>query len=91
MDSHTLESPHCPGCGQPLTVIKGVTICRTEDAVQPSEIRPLESSFARDEVIILEGERILNPFGVQSTRIISAYDNAHRVRFEQQKKEWYDK
>lgn len=85
----TLEHPNCPGCGQPLTVSKGITICRTEDGVQASEVNPEQATFARDEIIDLDGTKIINPFGTKSTRIIGIFDRAHSIRFEQQKRDWY--
>lgn len=84
-------TPLCPGCGQPLIVSKGVTICRSEDSVQASEIRPHEATFERNEEIIIDGEKILNPFYGRSTRILGIFDRAHAIRFERQKKEWYGK
>lgn len=84
-------TPLCPGCGQSLIVSKGVTICRSEDSVQASEIRPLEATFERNEIIELEGEKIVNPFYGKSTRIIGIFDRAHAIRFAAQKREWYGK
>lgn len=88
-DPITQEHPSCPGCGQPLVILKGgITICRTEDGVQHVETTPDLAVFSQDEVIVLDGEKIVNPFG-QTPRIKSMFDRAHDFRFANQKREWY--
>ena len=79
----------CPGCGQTLVISKSVRICPTEDSVQKNETINAGLLIARDEVIVLDGEKIQNPFGTQSRRIKTLFDRAHDVRFAQQKEHWY--
>lgn len=80
----------CHGCGQTLVRLKGgVTMCPTEDGVQKQEILPKVVGLTRDEVIVIDGEQILNPFGTQSARIKTLFDRAHDARFQQQKEAWY--
>lgn len=79
----------CPGCGQTLTISKGVRICPAEDRVQAQEVLPKDLGISRDEVMVLEGEKIINPFGTQSRRIKTLFDRAHDARFANQKDHWY--
>lgn len=80
----------CTGCGQDLVMLKdGFTVCPTEDSVQKQEILPKLIGVARDEIIVLDGERVVNPFGHQDARIKTLFDRAHDVKFAQNKDEWY--
>lgn len=79
----------CPGCGQTLTISKGIRICMSEDGVQPQEVLPKVIGTARDEIIVIDGTQIINPFGTQDHRIKTLFDRAHAVRFAQQKDAWY--
>lgn len=80
----------CPGCGQRLNKLKGgITACPTEDGVQASEVLPKTIGIARDEIIVIDGQQIINPFGTQSARISTLFDRAHNVRFQQQKDHWF--
>ena len=80
----------CPGCGQDLVVLKGgITMCPTEDGVQKQEILPKVIGLARDEIIVLDGERIINPFGHNDARIKTLFDRAHDANFKQKKDAWY--
>lgn len=84
------QVPVCPGCSRTLIVRGEYTLCPTEDAVQKSETEPSSATFVREEVIDLDGTKILNPFGV-SARVTTLFDRAHSSRFTAQKKEWYGK
>lgn len=80
----------CTGCGQDLVMLKdGFTVCPTEDSVQKQEILPKLIGVARDEIIVLDGERLVNPFGHKDARIKTLFDRAHDVKFAQNKDEWY--
>lgn len=79
----------CPGCGQTLTISKGIRFCPAEDGVQASEVLPKTIGIARDEIIVVDGVQMVNPFGTQSARISTLFDRAHNVRFQQQKDHWY--
>lgn len=79
----------CPGCGQTLRILKGIRICPTEDSVQKQEILPKVVGISRDEIIVLDGEQIINPFGTQSQRIKTLFDRSHDVRFNMLKDAWY--
>lgn len=79
----------CPGCGQTLTILKGIRVCPTEDSVQAQEILPKAVSLERDQVIVLDGEPIVNPFGTRDARIKTLFDRAHDARFAQLKDAWY--
>ncbi|UVG34136.1 hypothetical protein SEA_PAVLO_79 [Microbacterium phage Pavlo] len=80
----------CPGCGQTLIVLKGgIRTCPTEDAVQNNEILPKTVGIARDEIIVIDGEQIINPFGTRDARIKTLFDRAHSIRFQQLKDAWY--
>lgn len=79
----------CPGCGQTLTISKGIRFCPSEDGVQKNEVLPKVIGLSRDEVIVLDGEQIVNPFGHKNARIKTLFDRAHDARFAAQKEHWY--
>lgn len=80
----------CPGCGQPLITLKGgVTVCRTEDFVQTQEMLPKAQGVAREKVIVIDGEQIINPFGHLDARVKTIFDRSHDVVFAQNKDAWY--
>lgn len=88
--SQITEKKSCPGCGQDLVMLKdGFTACPTEDSVQKQEILPKVVGLARDEIIVLDGKQIINPFGHLDARIKTMFDRAHDVVFRQKKDAWY--
>lgn len=80
----------CPGCGQDLVMLKGgFAMCPSEDGVQKQEILPKVMGLSRDEIMVLDGDLLVNPFGHKDARIKTLFDRAHDVVFSQKKDAWY--
>lgn len=88
--SQMTDKKRCPGCGQDLVMLKGgYTACPTEDSVQKQEVLPKVVGLARDEIIVLDGKQVVNPFGHRDTRIKTLFDRAHDIVFRQKMDEWF--
>lgn len=84
------NAKRCPGCGQDLVIAKdGVTLCPTEDGVQPNETNDTGLLIERDEIIVINGQKVQNPFSPTSRRVKTLFDRAHDVRFGQLRDAWY--
>ena len=80
----------CHGCGQTLTILNGgITMCPSEDGVQSQEVLPKVIGLSRPEVIVIDGQQVINPFSPIDTRIKNLFDRAHDARFANLKDAWY--